>query len=74
MKKTKIGIIGAADMAYALQSGRKHRTNGELANHVLEVMLSFDKSSKLGKKVEMTTTCERPDPLPMGMEHGALDL
>jgi predicted dehydrogenase len=66
--------IGAADMAYALQSGRKHRPNGEFANHVLEIMLSFDKSGKLGKKVEMTTTCERPAPLPMGMEHGTLDL
>jgi len=66
--------IGAADMAYALQSGRKHRANGELANHVLEIMLAFDKSSKLGKKVEMTTTCERPAPLPLGLEQGNLDL
>lgn len=65
--------IGAADMAYAMQSGRKHRANGELANHVLEIMLAFDKSSQLGKKVEMTTTCERPAPLPMGLEHGELD-
>ena len=66
--------IGAADMAYALQSGRMHRPNGELANHVLEIMLAFDKSSKLGKKVEMTTACERPAPLPLGLEHGTLDL
>jgi predicted dehydrogenase len=65
--------IGVADMAYALQTGRKHRVNGELANHVLEIMLSFDKSSKLGKKVELKTTCERPAPLPLGLEHGELD-
>ena len=65
--------IGASDMANALRSGRPHRANGALANHVLEVMLSFDKSSKLGKKVELTTTCERPAPLPLGLEDGMLD-
>ena len=65
--------IGIADMAYAMQSGRKHRANGELATHVLEVMLAFDTSSQLGKKVEMTTICERPAPLPLGLEHGELD-
>jgi len=65
--------IGVADMAYAMQSGRKHRANGELANHVLEIMLAFDTSSQLSKKVEMTTICERPAPLPLGLEHGELD-
>lgn len=65
--------IGAADMAYAIASGREHRTNGKLANHVLEVMLAFDISGKLGKKVEMTTKCQRPAPLPLGLEHGELD-
>lgn len=65
--------IGVADMAYAMQSGRKHRANGELANHVLEIMLAFDVSSQLGRKTEMTTTCERPNPLPLGLERGELD-
>jgi hypothetical protein len=60
-------------MACALQNGRKHRACGELANHVLEIMLAFDKSSTLCKKVEMVTTCERPAPLPLGLEHGELD-
>ncbi len=64
--------IGAADMAYALRSGRKHRVNGELANHVLEIMLSFDKSSKLGARVELKTTCERPAALPLGLNEGEL--
>lgn len=53
--------IGAADMAYALRSGRPHRVNGNLANHVLEIMLSFDKSSAKGSKVMLETTCEQPD-------------
>ncbi len=64
--------IGAADMAYALRSGRKHRACGELANHVLEIMLAFDKSSAAGKPVVLKTTCERPEPLPLGLEPGSL--
>jgi len=65
--------IGVADMAYAMQSGRDHRASGELANHALEIMLAFDKSSELGAKVELTTTCKQPAALPVGLEHGELD-
>jgi predicted dehydrogenase len=65
--------IGVADMAYALRTGRKHRANGDLACHVLEVMLAFDKASEAGGKVELTTTCERPAALPLGLSDGLLD-
>ena len=65
--------IGAADMAIALRNNRPHRVNGTLANHVLDIMLSFDKASKEGRKIELDTTCERPKPLPLGLEVGELD-
>ncbi len=65
--------IGAADMAYAIQKKRPHRASGELANHVLEIMMAFDKSSASGKKVTLKTTCERPAALPLGLEPGLLD-
>ena len=39
---------------------------------MLEMMLSFDKSSKLGKKVMLKTTCKRPEPLPLGLGMGEL--
>ena len=65
--------IGAADMAIALQTGRKHRCSGELANHVLEIMLAFDKSSKSGARVYMETTCDRPEALQMGLEPGEVE-
>ncbi len=65
--------IGAADMALAMRSGRPHRCNGELANHVLEIMLSFDKSSKLNEKVTLKTTCTRPVPLPVGLVSGEIE-
>ena len=65
--------IGAVDLAYALKSGRPHRVSGELANHVLEIMLAFDESSRAGGKVMLQTTCARPAPLPLGLEDGELD-
>ncbi len=65
--------IGAADMAIAIQTGRKHRCNGEQANHVLEIMLAFDKSQKTGMPVDLKTTCERPAPLQLGLEFGEVE-
>ena len=65
--------IGAADMAMAIKTGRPHRASSELAFHVLDVILSFEKSSQLGVKVEITSTCERPAPLPLGLEDGMID-
>ncbi len=64
--------IGAADMAYALRSGRQHRANGKLANHVLEIMLAFDKSSAAKKEIVLKTTCDRPEALPLGLTPGLL--
>ena len=65
--------IGAADIINALKSGRPHRASGELAFHALEIMLAFDKSSQLGRRVELQTTCARPAALPLGLEDGELD-
>jgi predicted dehydrogenase len=65
--------IGVADMAYAIRSGRKHRANGELAYHVLDVMHAFHDASDLGKWVDLESTCERPAALPVGLKHGTLD-
>lgn len=65
--------IGVADMACALRSGRKFRANSELATHVLEIMLAFEKSGKEEKKVTLSTTCEQPEALPLGLRDGNLD-
>jgi predicted dehydrogenase len=65
--------IGVADMAKAIETNRPHRANSDLALHVLEIILAFDKSSAAGGKVQLTTTCERPAPLPLGLEDGMVD-
>lgn len=66
--------IGLVDMADAIPTGRKHRANGELAYHVLELMHAFSISSDTNKHYEVKSTCEKPEPLPMdlpkdGMRH-----
>jgi predicted dehydrogenase len=65
--------IGAADMAYAIQSGRPHRANGDIGYHVLEAMHGFHDASNEGKLYRMQSTCERPAPLPLGLAEDALD-
>ncbi len=65
--------IGAADMARALLTGRRHRASGELAFHVLEAMHGIHVSSEQGVHYPMTSKCERPAPLPAGMGDNELD-
>ena len=58
--------LGLADMAQALRSGRRPRASGELGMHVLEVIHAFLGSAERGQHVEVTSTFERPEPLPAG--------
>lgn len=59
--------IGVADMAYALRNGRSHRANGEMAYHVLDVMHAILEASETGRHVALTSRCERPSALPVGL-------
>ena len=54
-------------MARAIVNGGKYRANGELAFHVLEIMEGFYVSSDTGKAYEMTSTCEKPEIMPVNM-------
>ena len=65
--------IGLADMCTAIRTGRDHRCNGKLAQHVLEVMAAFGLSSAQGRHVEIASKPVRPAPLPSGLAHGRLD-
>ncbi|MDP6491607.1 MAG: Gfo/Idh/MocA family oxidoreductase [Kiritimatiellia bacterium] len=65
--------LGVADMAQAILNNREHRCNGDLASHVLEIMLAFDRASQDEKKIVLETTCDQPAPFPLGMMAGVLD-
>jgi predicted dehydrogenase len=65
--------LGVADMAHALLSGRKHRANGELTYHVLDIMHAVHDASRENRHVELESTCERPAIFPLGMSPGVLD-
>ncbi len=66
--------IGVADMAAAIRANRPHRANGDLAFHVLDLMLSFQEASESGRHVTIASTCERPAPMPMNLGHGLLEV
>jgi len=56
--------IGLADMAVAILENREHRCNGELALHVIDVMMSILTSAESGRVEKITTTCARPAAMP----------
>jgi predicted dehydrogenase len=58
--------LGTADMAYGLRTGLPYRASGELIYHILDTMQSILESSTEGRHIELTSTCERPKPLPPG--------
>jgi predicted dehydrogenase len=66
-------IIGVADLAHAIRSGRAHRASGELAYHVLEVMEAFQISSERGMHVAIESRPRRPAMLPTDLARGELD-
>jgi predicted dehydrogenase len=65
--------IGLADMMWASRTGRAHRASGDLALHVLEIMDGALTSSTDGRRVALTTTCERAAPLPLDLAPGTFD-
>ncbi len=61
-------ILGVLDMAQAIAEGRRHRANGDLALHVLEVLAALERSSLEGQRIRIETICERPEPVPLGSD------
>jgi len=67
--------MGVADMAYSLlRKKRKHRCNGKLTYHVLDIMHAFHDASVKGKAIKLKSECEKPEPLPELLEYGSLDV
>lgn len=55
--------LGLADMAHGIIYNKPHRASGELAYHVLDVMLSLLEAGESGNTQKITSTCERPNPM-----------
>lgn len=66
--------LGVADMAAAMRSGCPARASGELAQHVLDIMQAFHDAAAATKHVVLTSTCQRPAMLPLGLKPGAVEL
>jgi predicted dehydrogenase len=56
--------VGLIDFIAAAPD-RPARANGSMALHSLEVMTALLQSAAEGRRVELTTTTERPDPVPL---------
>ncbi len=54
---------GLADMALAILEDRPHRCSAELALHAVDVMTSILRAGETGRYVDVSTTCQRPEPL-----------
>lgn len=58
--------IGLSDMADRILNGRgSHRASGDLALHVLEIMEAIHVSSDEKTQVKLTSTCQRPEKMPI---------
>jgi predicted dehydrogenase len=62
--------VGLVDMAYAIRDGRPARASGAMALHSVELMESMLTSAREDRFVRLSTTFERPAPLPVGWPVG----
>lgn len=65
--------LGLADMAKSLETGRACRVTHKQTLHVLEILTSFEKSSDLGRPVELQSRFTREAPMENRPLHGVLD-
>ncbi|MFG2062705.1 Gfo/Idh/MocA family protein [Micromonospora sp. NPDC048871] len=56
--------VGLIDLVRA-DDTRPPRASGELALHVLDIMTALLRSAEEGRRIELTTTAERPAPVPL---------
>lgn len=65
--------FGLAHMAKAIVDRRLNRQNGEMALHLVEVMEAFYTSNRTGRRVNIISTCRKPEALPAGLKLGQID-
>lgn len=60
--------LGALDMARAIRSGRPHRATGELGYHVLDTMICAQQSAAAGQFVDVESTVEPIEAVPVDFD------
>ena len=65
--------LGLADMAKAIETGRKARASGDLLYHICEIMTGFKKASDDESFIKLESTVERPDPMEIPKVKGIFD-
>lgn len=66
--------IGVAELAVAQRAGRPHRASAEMAFHVLDIMHAVHEASAENRHIELASTMQRPEPLPLGLTSGRVEL
>ncbi len=64
--------IGVADMAAAICGNRPHRASGDMAAHVIDLMIAFHEASERGSHVNVASSMQRPAAFPPGLQAGSL--
>jgi predicted dehydrogenase len=59
--------VGLADMVDAMRVDRPHRASGELAFHVLDVLIALQEATTSGRTETIASRADRPAPLPPGL-------
>ena len=65
--------LGLADIAKAIETGRRPRTSYKQTLHVLEIMEAFRKCGRDGDTIEIKSKFVREAPMKQDNEHGILD-
>lgn len=65
--------VGVADLAVAIRNGRPHRANGQMGAHVVDIINALHESWDEGRRIDLTTTCDRPAPLPIDLPNWQID-
>jgi predicted dehydrogenase len=67
--RTQVGRgTGVVELARAIRAGEPERASGELAYHVLDVMITTIEAAAAGGPVDVASTAQAPPPLPEGWD------
>ena len=51
---------GLSEMIYSINNRKKHRCNGDLSLHVLNIIDAIHKSARSGRRENVTVDCKKP--------------